>query len=154
MLKLARGPEFNDVVTSLTSTRPMIVGSLAGVASATVTALTFLLLVPEAGFSYWEISALPSLLTWAFFMAWLPGLVVGAAGGTIVFRYSASLSSGQGQVVLALAITVAAVVITQLLLPMAWQLPRLKVAAIIGMVTFACACLSIRFVLADVRKGV
>ena len=66
--------------------RSVLIGAALGIFSATVLSLAFLQLVPEAGFSYWELWALPDLLMWSLFLGWLPGLVVGAASGASVGR--------------------------------------------------------------------
>ena len=65
-------------------------GMIAGIVFGIITALAFMLLIPEARFSYWEWAALPSLVVWAIFMGLLPGVLLGglfgAAAGALVSR--------------------------------------------------------------------
>lgn len=116
---------------------------MAGILAGTLCALAFLLLVPEAGFSYWDAGALPSLTLWAFFMGSVPGFVIGAVGGFILGAYPDRFRSVTAQYGLSALLSLVAVGLSQLLLPRTWQLPRLKIALIIGVLAVLCARLSI-----------
>jgi len=132
--------------------RPLVLGACAGLVSGTLVGLLFLLLVPEATFSYWEVSALPSLLGWAFFISWLPSAIVGAAGGVVTDLLRGGLNSSTRRLALAVIIASVTGVITQLLLPTAWQLPRVKIALVIVAPTLVCARISIWFVLSRLNR--
>ena len=126
-------------------------GISAGIAFGIITALALLLLIPELGFSYWEWAALPSLLVWALFMGFLPGALLGVLFGAGAGAFDNRLHSPVARVGYSIVVTLTVVAVTQLLLPIAWSLPRLKIALVIALFTFIWANLSLRYVLKSIR---
>lgn len=126
-------------------------GMIAGIVFGIITALAFMLLIPEARFSYWEWAALPSLVVWAIFMGLLPGVLLGGLFGAAAGALDDRLRSRSARVGYAVLVMVTTVAVTQLLLPIAWPLPRLRIALLIALLTFIWANVSLRFVLKHIR---
>ena len=123
--------------------RTISLGCAAGMLVGTATALVTMLLIPEAGFGVWSIDALPALSLWALLFGWLPGCLLGATAGFAVWRYYANLRSIQSRLGLAAAGSVIAIGVSELLLPVAWDLPRWRIGSIVGLSTFTLGWLMI-----------
>jgi hypothetical protein len=126
-------------------------GAGAGIVFGTITALAFMLLIPEVGFSYWEVAALPSLLTWSLFMGFLPGAVLGGVFGAAACALHDHLRSRRGRAGFTAVVVTTTVVVTQGLLPISWPLPRFKIGLLIGLLTLVSASVSLRLVLKHIR---
>jgi hypothetical protein len=126
-------------------------GASAGMFWGTLAAFAFLLLIPEVGFSYWQLAAMPSLFVWSIFMGFLPGALLGAVFGGAAAAFDLQLRSRTARAAFVFCVTIATVALTQALLPVAWPLPRLRIALLVAVLTFISANLSLRFVLNRIR---
>jgi hypothetical protein len=110
--------------------RTIAAGALYGIAAGACAALAVLRFVPNVGHPVtWH--HLSWDFAWAIFYSWPAGLLIGAGAGAFLYWRAQRVASFRKLVVEVSTLAAAAVgAVTQVVLPIAWELPRLQITLI------------------------